>query len=205
MISKRSRLDSILLAVGLSSLTMLTSCGRMGPEDLAVADPVRSEASARVERGDGGGRGDLLGWLQYRPERISARTMTSLRPELRRDFEKSKLAMAFGLEHAQPMDLGVYGKIGTSTVFIASRRHIPDYDRLYWVMIRVLSEKYGCFIRRKFPHQNQIGFECRDRRTIVMQRELSENFVKFVGWQFDRKGQEVVIRKPKTVASKAKP
>jgi hypothetical protein len=112
---------------------------------------------------------------------------------LQKDRERWILAAGFGLERPQAFDLGVYGKVGKATVFVASRLAISDYDRLYWVMVRVLSEKYGCFIVRKVGRRNNIGFACRDGRTVLMQRDISGAYAKFVGWQFDEDGRDVLI------------
>lgn len=192
MILKPSRQDKYRF-IGLIFFTILTSCGRMVGID--KDDGSGSRSGLYSEPVSWTAQKPMLDWLKYHPEKISPRAVSSLKPELQLDQERSKLAIGYGIEKPQPMDLGVYGKIGPSTVFVASRKQIPDYDRLYWVMIRVLSEKYGCFIRRKFPYENQIGFECRDRRTVVMQRAMSRDHVKFVGWQFDPKGKEVILPK----------
>ena len=171
---------------------MLPSCMNFNPNEIYGIEPVKAPvAKVKTEQPK-----SLLDWLKFRPEKTSSPVSSVvMAAAMRGDHERTRLAMGFGLEKAQAMDVGVYGKLGKSTVFIAHRKHIPDYDRLYWVMIRVLSEKYGCFIKRKFPYDNQIGFECRDRRTIVMQRDISGDYAKFVGWQFDPSGKEVVITK----------
>ncbi len=175
--------------IGLSFFTLCSSCMTFDPEEIygvkkRVAD---RQIAATVQQPA------LLGWLKYRPEKAARIALTGGSDVISGDHERSRLALGFGLEKAQSLDAGVYGKLGKSTVFVAHRRDIPDYDRLYWVMIRVLSEKYGCFIKKKVPRDNQIGFQCRDRRMIVMQRDISGDYAKFVGWQYDQAGKEVVI------------
>ena len=167
----------------------LPSCMNFDPNEIYGTEPVKANASLKKDdEAD-----SVLHWLKFRPENLLSPKHVARAGSIPGDNERSRLAMGFGLEKAQAMDVGVYGKLGKSTVFVAHRKHIPDYDRLYWVMVRVLSEKYGCFIKKKFPYENQIGFECRDRRKIVMQRDISGDYAKFVGWQFDPSGKEVVI------------
>ncbi len=172
------------------ALLVISGCGSKRRRDDKL-DPVVSQSSSRLD------------WLWYDPARLSAQGagggQWSL--ELNRDDELSKIAVGFGLERPQKMDLGVYGKIGKRTVFVAPRAAIADYDRLYWVMVRVLSEKYGCFIRSKVSTAKTVRFECRDRRTVVLDRDIAGSFAKFSGRQFDLLGREIVI-KPRPVASR---
>lgn len=167
----------------------LSSCMTFDPQEIyGFKKKDTGKMAQKVQKTE-----SLLQWLKYRPERLASLSSQASSPIIAGDQERSQIALGFGLEKPQALDVGVYGKVGKSTVFIAHRKNIPDYDRLYWVMIRVLSEKYGCFIKRKVPRDHQIGFECRDRRMIVMQRDISGDFAKFVGWQFDSSGKEVVI------------
>ena len=106
-----------------------------------------------------------------------------------------EVLLDLGLRRAQVMDLGIYGKIGNMSVFVADRKVVPDYDRLYWVMVRVLSEKYGCFIKRKLVEHDVIRFTCRDKRTVVMKRRISGEYSKFVVKQYDAFGRDVVVVK----------
>lgn len=194
MQTKQAKFPAVVLSWALMLILVIQSgCGRLrrdDPASLAQEDKNLVLEPVAPDHGQ-----NLLRWLTYRPERVTPRALSGLRTDTLGDLERRKLALGFGIERPQAMDQGVYGKIGASTVFVASRKQIPDFDRLYWVMVRVLSEKYGCFIRRKFPYENQIGFECRDRRTIVMQRAITPEHVKFVGWQFDAKGRQVYMRR----------
>ena len=183
---------SLYRAIACLALLGLSGCGGKGRRDL-TADPIVAQSPSRLD------------WLAYDPARVGARGAGvaggQWSPELIRDDELSKIAAGFGLERPQKMDLGVYGKIGQHTVFVAPRRVIGDYDRLYWVMVRVLSEKYGCFIKSKVSTAKIVRFECRDRRTVVLDRDISGSFAKFSGRQFDVLGREIVI-KPRPVASR---
>lgn len=98
-----------------------------------------------------------------------------------------------GARNIQRLDLGVYAKIGSRVVFVADRKVVSDYDRLYWVMVKILSEKYGCFITRKIDMGEQVYFRCRDRRTVAMLRRLSGNFAVLQSRQYDSSGVEIQI------------
>ena len=101
---------------------------------------------------------------------------------------------ALGVGKLEVLDLGVYGKIGPNSIFVAERSAIPNYDRLYWVMVRILSEKYGCFIRRKVDRGNFVSFQCRDQRTVTMARKISDRFSMVHVRQFDRDGRGIDTR-----------
>jgi hypothetical protein len=101
---------------------------------------------------------------------------------------------ALGVGKLEVMDLGVYGKIGPNSIFVAERTAIPNYDRLYWVMVRILSEKYGCFIRRKVDRGHSVSFQCRDQRTVTMARKISDRFSMVHVRQFDRYGRGIDTR-----------
>jgi hypothetical protein len=108
-----------------------------------------------------------------------------------------------GVSRVEPVDVGFAGKMGHSVVFAAEKRLIPDYDRLYWVMIRVLSEKYGCFIRKKIDRGELVAFKCRDQRIVTFRRRLTEQYAVFKSRQYRSDGREIVIsnKRSKRVAS----
>lgn len=108
-----------------------------------------------------------------------------------------------GVSRVEPVDVGFAGKMGHSVVFAAEKRLIPDYDRLYWVMIRVLSEKYGCFIRKKIDRGELVAFKCRDQRIVTFRRRLTEHYAVFKARQYRSDGREIVIanKRSKRVAS----
>jgi len=127
-----------------------------------------------------------------RVQNIKANIRSSDRPDPKKLVgELTKL----GVSNAEVIDLGAYGKLGTSVIFIADRSLIPDFDRLYWVMVRVLSEKYGCFIRHKIDRGNVVRFGCKDKRLVVMNRNVLKNYVTFQARQYAPDGQEIIIKK----------
>jgi len=81
--------------------------------------------------------------------------------------EKSRQAILGNIENAAPYAGGIFGLKGSSKYFIASTTSIPEYDRLYWVIVKVLSEKYSCFIRAKQDIGLMTRFTCRDKRQVV--------------------------------------
>ena len=130
------------------------------------------------------------------PERTS-----KLTAELRSDPELARFAVRRSLEKPVTFDQGVYGKLGTSTVYMAPLTRVGSSDRLYWTMVRVLSEKYGCFIVEKNRNAGKFQFRCRDGRQIVMQSNIDSRVAHFWGRQYDSHGDEVVI-KPGTTGKK---
>lgn len=111
-----------------------------------------------------------------------------------------QLAAGFQMEKPTRYEGGVYGKKGHIPVFAARLADIPDYDRLYWVMVKVLSEKYGCFMKRKASTQNQVMVECRDKRRVVFHRNRGDGWIQFYGRQYNAEGKEVLIRNHKAYA-----
>jgi hypothetical protein len=143
------------------------------------------------------------GWFQFKDQLASGENVNRLRSVGGFDHDSALLIAGFGIDGAKKMDVGVYGKIGANPVFVARKSRIPDFDRLYWVMVRVLSEKYGCFIKGKSAATTTVKFHCRDRRTVIMERSIDSEFAKFSGRQFDPRGREIIIR-PKAVVRAAK-
>ena len=121
---------------------------------------------------------DHMGWAQ----RVGSRGNTLA----------GELSM-LGVSRVEPVDVGFAGKMGHSVVFAAEKRLIPDYDRLYWVMIRVLSEKYGCFIRKKIDRGELVAFKCRDQRIVTFRRRLTERYAVFKARQYRSDGREIAI------------
>ena len=65
----------------------------------------------------------------------------------------ARRSLPAALSQPEAYEGGVFGYMGSAKAFVAYRKAIPDYNRLYWVMVKVLSEKYSCFISAK---QNRI-------------------------------------------------
>jgi hypothetical protein len=107
------------------------------------------------------------------------------------------------LTEQEPYGEGVYGKIGFMPVFFASRAKVPDYDRLYWVMVRVLSEKFGCYMTNRNDVGETTQYRCRDGRYVTMTRSSGPEYVLFYCHQYDRHGRELFVQN-KTVVARGK-
>lgn len=115
-------------------------------------------------------------------------------PLSKREIDLGGELRDLGVGKLEPLDLGFYGKLGPNSIFVADRSVIPTYDRLYWAMVRILSEKYGCFIRRKIDRGPSVSFQCRDRRTVTMARKISGRFSLLHVRQYDRFGRVIESR-----------
>ena len=102
--------------------------------------------------------------------------------------DKAVKRLLNGLDDSQPFDGGRYSKVGSAAVYVASTKNIPNFDRLNWVIVRMLSEKYGCFLRSKVNIGNETRYGCRDERTIVFRRYKNRNWMVFHARQFDEIG-----------------
>ncbi len=144
--------------------------------------------------------------VKLRPENpvefevLPERTMKLTR-DLRSDPELARFAVRRSLEKPTAFDQGVYGKVGSSTVYMAPVNRVGSSDRLYWTMVRVLSEKYGCFIVQKSRNVDKFQFRCRDGRRIVMQSKIDSRVAHFWGRQYDSRGEEIIIE-PGTTGKK---
>ena len=98
------------------------------------------------------------------------------------------------LQNYEVMDGGVLGNLGSARVFVAPTSRIPDWSRLYWVKVRVLSEKYGCFMRSRQDKDNVTKFTCKDNRQIVFWRAKGEHWIRFYSRQYDAGGHEIAVR-----------
>lgn len=112
-----------------------------------------------------------------------------------RENHLGRLAEVNSLERPLPYEGGVFGLAGTAKVFAASKAALPDASRLYWVMVKVLSEKYSCFIRDKSTHTDRTWVKCRDGRQVVFWRKDAPDWQGFVARQYDHAGFEIVVRK----------
>lgn len=94
---------------------------------------------------------------------------------------------------------GVFGTVGNAKMYVGPASHVTDYDRLYWVMVKVLSEKYGCFMvsRQNLPEKTMV--KCRDKRRVVFWNSKGPGFVQFYARQYDKDGYEIRVEKKKIV------
>ena len=96
-----------------------------------------------------------------------------------------------------PYEGGIYGTRGYSKVFVAPTTQIHNYSRLYWVMVKVLSEKYGCFMVAKQYHWGTTRVWCRDKRQVVFWQSKNRNWIQFATRQYDKDGFEIAVKRRK--------
>ncbi len=75
---------------------------------------------------------------------------------------------------------GVYGKKNNSWYFLGDKNIVENNDRMYWNIVRVLSEKFGCFSNQKKDDGNKLKFRCRDGKKIIVRRQLDDKHAFFI-------------------------
>lgn len=192
-------------------LSAFAICAHEAPAlSIEKTDPDASVASNSDRGGNGLGLEELLHgravdprFIEINPETMPefhdrAERKIALPPSLLQDGELASLAVRYSLRVPQSFDQGVYGKLGSSSVYLVPRNRIPFRSRLYWTMVKVLSEKYGCFIVSKRRQGDRFDFRCRDGRGVVMGQKFFRNVAQFWVRQFDRDGRELIIRRGDT-------
>ena len=126
--------------------------------------------------------------------------LQELPPAIRASLALSQLTWLHRLERPRKYDKGVLGKRDDANFFVALKKDIPDYKRLYWVMVRVLSKEYGCFMRGRFELGiNSFGIVCRDKRLVVFHQAAGTETIEFNSRQYDRTGHELIVRNRKVI------
>ena len=98
---------------------------------------------------------------------------------------------------------GIWTKYKEATFYLSTLDQVPDWTHQYWVIVKILSEKYGCFMTSKMHLGPRITFRCHDKRAVVFQVFYKKNFVYIRGHQYDSwgnllhvKNHEVIERTP---------
>ena len=94
---------------------------------------------------------------------------------------------------------GILGWVGSAKAFVAPTSAVPDDHRLYWVMVKVLSEKYSCFMTGKQSAGARLLVRCADGRRVLLHRERGVDFVQFHAHQYDQEGYEILVKQHKKV------
>lgn len=94
---------------------------------------------------------------------------------------------------------GIYGKKLETTIFMSTVDEIAGWTELYWAMVQVLSEKYGCFMNKKLKRGNIVAFKCSDGRTVAFQSFRKDNLVYFRGRQYDEWGRLLHVEKHRVI------
>lgn len=110
-----------------------------------------------------------------------------------------RAAALSAIENPAPYAGGILGTKGDSKYFIASTDVVPGYNRLYWVMVKLLSERYSCFMRSKVDVGNITRVSCKDGRQVMFWKKQNPDFIEFVSRQFDREGYEIKVIRRKIV------
>ncbi len=118
---------------------------------------------------------------------------------LQRAPDLAHLAISRSIENPIHYQDGVLGQVGTTKFFVTTRERVATFNRLYWVMVKVLSEKYSCFMVSKQQIDDQLRVTCRDKRQIVVWRAAGRNWIQFYARQYDRDGYEIQVVKRKIV------
>lgn len=115
-------------------------------------------------------------------------------------FQALSMGIDFKSLKLEPFYSGYYGKFGTVSLFVAPKENIPNYTKLYWAMVNVLSKKYGCFMTKKIKKKKFVAFRCKDRRIVVFRIKNKKKTILFSGRQFDHSGNEIVVKNRKIIA-----
>jgi hypothetical protein len=111
----------------------------------------------------------------------------------------TKLLQARALEGPVAYAGGVLGSVGAARLFVATTDRVHDDSRLWWVMVRLLSEKYACFMTHRQTLGERLNIGCRDGRRVSFWRSRGPGWLQFVARQFDREGYEIVVRQHRIV------
>ena len=103
------------------------------------------------------------------------------------------------LDRSAPFAGGELGWVGSAKAFVAPLKRVPDDHHLYWVMVRVLSEKYSCFMTAKHTSGARLLVHCADGRKVLIRREHGPDFVQFQARQYDQEGYEILVKKHRKV------
>ena len=133
------------------------------------------------------------------PEAYWAEAARALMAAVRAQPLLAQLAASRSMTQPVLYEGGVFGLVGPAKMFVASTAFIKDFDRLYWVMVKVLSEKYGCFMVSRRTYATKTWVKCRDQRQIVFWKSKGPNWIQFYARQYDRHGYEIVVRKRQIV------
>lgn len=133
------------------------------------------------------------------PQNLQARYL-ALPPDLQKSPELARLAIKRSLENPQIWESGVAGILGTAKYYVTTTSRIKDFDQLYVIMVRMLSQKYGCLMIEKQNFSPELTrVRCRDFRQILMWRSIGPDWIQFYARQFDRDGYEIMVKQRRIV------
>lgn len=114
---------------------------------------------------------------------------------LKRDATLSSLAINYQIEKPKLLGAGVVGRKDDAVFYATTWDRLQrSEDRAYWDLVRVLSQRYGCLMRRRESLSNGYTFTCRDKRQVTLQFQRLGNDFLIVGRQKDRHGQDLFVQ-----------
>lgn len=200
----RARFPIVAVALVLAGVALAcTPPEELDADDLAPTFEWPDLMPGRDEDGESGQAFDLPSQAHGLPAApdgpLAPERLALLPAPLRQKPLLARLAVAKGLQEPVDYQGGVFGLSGVAKVFVTTREHIKDDARLYWVMVKVLSEKYGCFMVEKRYLRDLTSVTCRDKRRIDFRTTRGADWVQFLARQYDQQGYEIVVRKRKIV------
>lgn len=108
-------------------------------------------------------------------------------------------AKRLNVTNIEQFENGVFGHYRNSRIFFTTTHQIPNDEKLYWVMVKVLSEKYSCFMINRRKSGDLYRFYCKDQRSVVMRIGQVNQTLYFYGRTYDRFGNLILLKggKPK--------
>jgi len=117
-------------------------------------------------------------------------------------LQLSDLAKKFQIEKPQYYQNGIYGKRGHMVLFATRKKNLIHPYQFYWAMVKVLSKKYGCFMKEKVVKKNHTTFRCRDGRSVLFTSYEGTKWRLFSGRQFNRNGEEIIMSRKNNLMAK---
>jgi hypothetical protein len=105
----------------------------------------------------------------------------------------------------EPFAGGIIARGGHGRVFVGRRANFPQLRHLYPVVVRMLSEKFSCFITEKTGQHEEVLFKCRDGRRVAVWRSENLQYVAMLARQFDAQGYEIIVDNHQVVRVSSEP
>lgn len=126
---------------------------------------------------------------------VTRERLETLPQDLRNSPDLAQLALNRALESPHSWESGVSGRVGNAKVYVTTTDRVKDYEQLYVIMVRMLSQKYGCLMIEKQNYSDETTrIRCRDLRQIIMWRSTGPGWIQFHARQFDRHGYEIIVK-----------
>ena len=116
-----------------------------------------------------------------------------------RGWPASAAEVQAGLVMPSPFAGGTLGMQGTSRVFVVAKSKAATEPRLQWIQVKLLSERYGCFLRARLELIENTWTWCKDGRQIIFWNRRSHDYLAFKSRQFDAQGHEIEVRRRQMV------